>query len=108
MVKKSTDGAIIENQQIAEELHKPLFKRFGNCKVNSSFKDNIWSADLENIQLISKFSKWISFFYYVLLIFTVDMHAFFFWKLINVLQLPMIFRKFLYGHKPNKIWVYKC
>ena len=63
LVKKSTDGAIIQNQQIAEELHKPLFKRFENCKVNSSFKDNFWGADLADMQLISKFSKWIRFFF---------------------------------------------
>ena len=37
-------------------------------KVYSSFKDNIWGADLTDMQLLSKFD-----FYYVLLLFLVNM-----------------------------------
>ena len=43
--KKSSGGAvkndIMPNQQLAEELHKPIFRKFQKSKIHSSFKDNI-------------------------------------------------------------------
>ena len=33
---------ITQNQQLAEELHKPIISKFKKRKVYSSFKDNIW------------------------------------------------------------------
>ena len=43
------------------------------------FKDNIWEADLADMQLISKYNKEIRF-YYALLIFTVNMYRLFLWQ----------------------------
>ena len=42
-------------------LHKPIIRNFEKQKVYSSFKDNIWSADLADFQLMSKYNKgfWI-------------------------------------------------
>ena len=37
-----------------EEL---AIKKFENRKVHSSFTDNIWDADLADMQMISKFNK---------------------------------------------------
>ena len=48
------------NQGLAAELHKPIITKFKKWKVYSLFKDNIWDADLSDIQLISKFN--INFF----------------------------------------------
>ena len=45
------------NQELAEELHKPTIRKFEKGEIYSSFKDNIWGADLANMQLISKFNK---------------------------------------------------
>ena len=45
------------NIQSADELHKPIIRKFKKRKVYSSFRDNIWSADLPDIQLLSKFNK---------------------------------------------------
>ena len=63
--KKSADSGIkneiLENQQLAEELYKPIIKKFKQRKVYSSFKDNAWAADLADMQLISKFNKGIRF-----------------------------------------------
>ena len=42
---------IKENQQLANELHKPIIRKFKNRKVCSSFKDNIWGIDLSDMQL---------------------------------------------------------
>ena len=41
---------------VAEKLHKPIIKKFIKRTVQSGFKDNIWDADLPDMQLISKFS----------------------------------------------------
>ena len=62
--KSSVDGIkneITQNQLLAEELHKPNIRKFEKRKVYSSFKDNIWSADLANMLLISKFNEGIWF-----------------------------------------------
>ena len=37
---------ICENHQLAEELHNPIIRKFEKRKVNPSFKDHIWVADL--------------------------------------------------------------
>ena len=39
----------MENQELAEELHKPIIRKFEKRKVYSSFTDNIWGADLSDI-----------------------------------------------------------
>ena len=46
-----------QNEQLAEELHNPNIKKFKTRKVYSSFKDNVWGADLAYMELISKFNK---------------------------------------------------
>ena len=42
---------------IAEELRKPITRKSNKRKVHSLFIDNIWGADLADMQLISKFKK---------------------------------------------------
>ena len=43
--------------QLADELHKPITRKFKKRKVHSSFSDNIWGVDLTDMQLLSKFTK---------------------------------------------------
>ena len=52
-----------QNEQLAEELHKPIIRKLEKQKLHSYFKDNIWVGDLAGIQLISKFNKGICFYY---------------------------------------------
>ena len=49
------------NKELAVELHKPIIGKFKKRKVHSPFIDNIWSADLADMQLISRFNKGIRF-----------------------------------------------
>ena len=56
------------NQQLVNELHKPIIKKIKRRKVCSSFKYNIWVADLADMQLI-KFNKEIRFLLCVIDIF---------------------------------------
>ena len=39
-----------ENMQLADELHKPIIRKFKKRKVYSSFRDNIWGVDLADMQ----------------------------------------------------------
>ena len=38
--------SIPQNEQLAEEIHKPIIRKFKKRKVYSEFKDNIWAPDL--------------------------------------------------------------
>ena len=49
----------MSNQQLSNELHKPIIRKFKRRKVYSSFKGNIWGVDLADMQLISKYNKGI-------------------------------------------------
>ena len=51
----------LSNKELTEELHKPIIRKFKNRKVFSFFIDNIWGANLADMQLISKFSKGFRF-----------------------------------------------
>ena len=47
----------MSNNELAEKLHKPIIRKFKKRKVHSPFINNIWSAGLADMQLISKFNK---------------------------------------------------
>ena len=55
---KKTSGGIVKNENIsnkvlAEELRKAIIKNFKKIKAQPPFIDNIWGADLADMQLIS-------------------------------------------------------
>ena len=52
---------IKENQQLANKLHKPIIRKFKRRKVYASYKNNIWSCDLADMQLLSKYNKGTSY-----------------------------------------------
>ena len=58
-------------QELAEELHKPIIRKFGKQKVRSSFIDNIWGAGLDDMQLTNKFNKGLFFLLCVIDIFNI-------------------------------------
>ena len=59
--KKSSGSGIINeaNYQLADELHKPILKKFKKRKVYSSFRDNIWRVDLADTQSLSRYQVFI-------------------------------------------------
>ena len=77
---------------LAEELRKPIIKKFENWKVYSPFIDKIWGNDLADMPLISKFNKEFRFLLNTN-IFPINTHRSFLWKITNVLQLLMLIRK---------------
>ena len=59
--RKTVGSGVNENTKLANELHKPIIRKFNKRKVYSSFKDNIWGVDLADMQLLSKFNKGIKY-----------------------------------------------
>ena len=59
--KKTSGSGIkdknISNKKLAKELHKPIIRKVKKRKEPSSFIDNMWGADLTDMELISKFNK---------------------------------------------------
>ena len=92
-------------KQLAEELHKPIIRKFKKRTVYSGFKDNIWGADLADMQLISKFNKGFRF-----LLCVIDIFSKFAWvvslKAKKGVSIVDVFQKLLddSNRKPNKIW----
>lgn len=44
--KSAVKSEIMSNQQLSVELHKATNRQFKKRKVYSSFKENIWRADI--------------------------------------------------------------
>ena len=105
-----------ENMQLADELHKPIIRKFKKRKVHSSFRDNIWGVKLADMQLLSKFNKGFRF-----LLCVIDIFSKYAWviplKDKKGISIVNAFQKILNdskrseaedkGRKPNKIWVDK-
>ena len=111
--KKSTGSGIANNDikqnlQLAKKLHKPIIRKFRKRKVYSGFRDNIWSADLADMQLISKFNKGFKF-----LLCVIDIFSKYAWvvplKDKKGVSIVNAFQKILKesDRKPTKIWVDK-
>ena len=58
---RTVKNEIISNKELAEELHNSIIRKFKKIKLHSPFIDNIWGADLIDMQLISKFNKGFRF-----------------------------------------------
>ena len=46
---------------MADELYKPIIRKFKKRKVYSSFRYNIWGVDLADMQSLSKYNKGIKY-----------------------------------------------
>ena len=106
--KTMGSGAVEPNEslKLADELHKPIIRKFNKRKVHSSFKDNIWGVDLADMHLLSKFNKGIRFLLCVIDLFS--KYAFVVpLKDEKGVSIVNPFRSILdkSGRKPNKIWV---
>ena len=100
-------SALARNSSIlADELHKPIIRRFDKRKVYSQFKDNTWGVDLADMQSLSRKSKGIKY-----LLCAIDLYS----KYAFVIPLKdkkgisivNAFDKIIKqsNRKPNKIWV---
>ena len=94
------------NKILAEELHKPVIKKFNKRKVYSQFKDNIWGVDLAETQSLSKKKKGIKYILCAIDLFS--KYAFVVpLKDKKGISIVNAFNKIIKqsNRKPNKIWV---
>ena len=107
-VSVSGPKLIPENEQLANELHKPIIRKFEKRKVYSTFKDNIWGVHLADMELLSKYNKGIRF-----LLCVIDIFSKYAWvvplKDKKCISIVKAFQSILKqsNKKPNKIWVDK-
>ena len=106
--KKSSGGTIKSepNFQLPNELHKQIIRRLKRRKVYWSFRDNIWSVDLSDMQSLSKYNKRIKYLFCA-----IDLFSKYAWVvplkdkrgicIVNALQIIWDSS----NRKPNKIWV---
>ena len=91
---------------LADELHKPVIKKFNKRKVHSQFKDNIWGVDLADKQSLSRKNKGIK--YLLCAIYLYSKYAFVVpLKGKKGISIVNAFDKIIKQsqRKPNKIWV---
>ena len=94
------------NKILAEELHKPVIKKFNKRKVYSIFKDNIWGVDLADMQSLSKKNKGVKYLLCAIDLF--NKYAFVVpLKDKKGISIVNAFNKIIKqsNRKPNKIWV---
>ena len=59
--KKLKNTTKLNSSILADELHKPIIKKFDKRKVYLQFKDNIWGVDLADMQSLSRKNKGIKY-----------------------------------------------
>ena len=104
--KCSGSGMVNEpNYQLANELLKPIIRKFKKKKVYSSFRDNIWGVDLADMQSLNKYNKGIKY-----LLCAIDLFSKYAW-IVSIkdkkgTSIANAFKKIISkGRKPNKVWV---
>ena len=104
--KKSMGSGIASSSILADELHKPIIKKFEKRKVYSQFKDNIWGVDLADMQSLSRKNKGIKY-----LLCVIDLYSKYAFVILlknkKGISILNAFNKIIkqYNRKPNKIWV---
>ena len=68
-VDKNTGLGASVNIELAQELHKPLIKKFKIRKVCSKFKDNICAGDLAETESLSSFNCGVKYLLFVIDVF---------------------------------------
>ena len=58
------------NESLAEELHKPVIKKFKRWEVYARFKDNTWASDLAEMESLSFRNKNVKYLLCVIDVFT--------------------------------------
>ena len=90
---------------MANELHKPIIRKFKKRKVYSSFRDNIWGADLADLQSLNKYNNGNKY-----LLCAIDLFSKYAWvipeKVKRGTSIVNAFKKIISNRtKLNKIWV---
>ena len=106
--RKTGMGIIKWSNELANELHKPIRRKFPKRRVFAKTVDDIWAADLVEMNTLSKFNKG-----YKYLLTVIDVFSKYGWIVpiknktgVNVASaLKLIFEKD--GRKPTRLWTDK-
>ena len=92
--------------ELPEELYKPVTKKFQRRRVNVNGIDEIWAADLIDMQTFSKDNNGIKY-----LLTVIDIFSKFVWivplKLKTGQEVANVFSRILKERIPSKMWVDK-
>ena len=103
---KKTGSRISVNEQLAEELYNPVIKKLQKRKVYARFKDNIWAADLAEMESLSTKNKRVKY-----LLCVIDVFTKYAWvKSLKDKKSKTVINAFIeivneYNRKPNKLWL---
>ena len=94
------------NEELAEELHKPVIKKFQKRRVYSRFRDNIWAADLPGIRSLSGKSRNFQYFLFVIDVFAKNSWV----KALKDKKIKTVGSAFIeivneFDRKPNNLWI---
>ena len=105
---KKTESGVGVKEQLAEELHKPVIKKFKRRKVFAKFNENIWAANLAEMETLSSQNKNVKY-----LLCSTDTFAEYIWvKPIKDKKGKTVLNAFIKivnesNRKPNKLWADK-
>lgn len=60
-LKRMPEGMKIRSDPLADELHKPVTRKYERRKVRVNSIDEIWTADLIDMQVFSKFNRGVKY-----------------------------------------------
>ena len=95
------------SDQLADELHKPVIRRFRKRRIIVSGIDEIWAADLVDMQAFAEYNDRIKY-----LLCVIDLFSKYGWivplKDKSGKSVAVAFKRiFVEGRKPEKLWVDK-
>ena len=102
--KKTGSGTGV-NEQLAEELHKPVTKNFNRRKAYAIFKEYIWAPDLAEMESLSSKNKNVKY-----LLCAIDVFTKYAWVKSLKNKGKTVLNGFMEivsesNHKPNRLWV---
>ena len=99
-------GMGVKKKDLAEELHKPIRRKFKKRRVLVGGIDRIWAADLVDMQMFSKFNHGVNY-----LLAVIDVFSKYGWliplKDKTGKSVASVFKTIFEERKPEKMWVDK-
>ena len=105
-IKRKRGWGIQWTNELADELHKPIRRKFKKRMVFAKSVDDIWTADLVDMQSISKFNKG-----YKYLLMIIDVFSKYGWiiplKTKTGLEVAKSFKELFKTRTPSRLWTDK-
>ena len=99
-------GWELKKKGLAEELHKPIRRKFKRCRVLVYGIDRIWAADSVDMQVFSKFNRGVKY-----LLAVIDVFSKYGWliplKDKTGKSVASVLKDLFKERKPEKMWVDK-